>query len=89
MNEPDFLTVEDVLQIHDEQIEIYGGIRGIRDKNLLESALMMPQAGFGGEYLHAVCLKWRRLTLFTLPKINRFLTATNERRSPRVWFFWI
>ncbi len=38
MIEPDFLSVEDVLQIHDEQIEIYGGIQGIRDKNLLESA---------------------------------------------------
>jgi len=52
MIEPQFLTVEDVLLIHDEQLEAYGGIRGIRDKGLLESAVMMPQASFGGEYLH-------------------------------------
>jgi death on curing protein len=52
MIEPQFLTVEDVLLIHDEQIEAYGGIRGIRDEGLLESAVMTPQASFGGEYLH-------------------------------------
>lgn len=52
MIEPEFLNVEDVLLIHDEQIEIYVGIQGIRDKGLLESAVMMAQASFGGEYLH-------------------------------------
>ncbi len=48
MIEPDFLSVEDVKQIHGEQIEIYGGLQGIRDENLLESAVIMPQASFGG-----------------------------------------
>lgn len=52
MIEPDFLSVDDVLLIHDEQIQAYGGINGIRDKSLLESAVMVPQASFGGEYLH-------------------------------------
>ena len=52
MNEPEFLTLDDVLLIHDEQLEAYGGIQGIRDQGLLESAVMMPQASFGGEYLH-------------------------------------
>jgi prophage maintenance system killer protein len=35
MIEPQFLTVADVLTIHEEQIEAYGGIRGIRDEGLL------------------------------------------------------
>ena len=52
MTEPEFLNVADVLEIHEEQILAYGGIRGIRDNGLLESAVMMPQASFGGEYLH-------------------------------------
>jgi len=52
MIEPDFLSVDDVLLIHDEQIQTYGGIHGIRDEGLLESAVMTPQASFGGEYLH-------------------------------------
>jgi len=42
MTEPEFLTLNDVLSIHDEQLEAYGGIQGIRDKGLLESAVMMP-----------------------------------------------
>ena len=53
MIEPEFLSVADVLEIHEEQILAYGGIRGIRDNGLLESAVMMPQASFGGEYLHS------------------------------------
>jgi len=40
--------VGDVLAIHNEQIEEYCGIHGIRDKDLLESATMMAQASFGG-----------------------------------------
>ena len=50
--EPEFLTVEDVLQIHDEQLTAYGGATGIRDQGLLESAVMMPQASFSEAYLH-------------------------------------
>ncbi|MET0650274.1 MAG: type II toxin-antitoxin system death-on-curing family toxin [Pyrinomonadaceae bacterium] len=50
--EPDFLSVEDVLQIHDEQITAYGGTAGVRDQGLLESAVAMPRASFGEAYLH-------------------------------------
>ncbi len=51
-SEPEFLTVEEVLQIHDEQLAAYGGASGIRDQGLLESAVAMPQASFGEAYLH-------------------------------------
>jgi len=37
---------------HERQIARYGGSTGIRDIGLLESALAMPQASFGGTYLH-------------------------------------
>jgi death on curing protein len=50
--EPEFLNLEDVLQIHDEQLSAYGGATGIRDQGLLESAVAMPQASFGEAYLH-------------------------------------
>lgn len=46
-----FLTVNQILEVHDEQIELFGGMHGVRDKGLLESAVMMPQAAFGDEYL--------------------------------------
>ncbi len=47
-----FLYLEDVLELHEMQIESYGGATGIRDSGLLESAVMMAQASFGGEYVH-------------------------------------
>jgi len=50
--EPDFLSVEDVIQIHDEQIITYGGDAGVRDRGLLESAVAMPRATFSETYLH-------------------------------------
>jgi len=50
--EPGFLSVDDILEIHKKQLDAFGGIEGIRDAGLLESAVMTPQASFGGEYLH-------------------------------------
>ena len=49
---PDFLTLEEVLEIHDDQINRYGGASGIRDLGLLESALAQSQTIFGGAFLH-------------------------------------
>lgn len=47
-----FLTVDEVLELHLEQIELFGGSAGARDLNLLESAVAQPSQQFGGEYLH-------------------------------------
>jgi len=49
---PVFLSVEQVLRLHGELIDTYGGESGIRDLGLLQSALAMPQASFGGQQLH-------------------------------------
>ncbi len=50
--ELEFLDLEDILSIHAEQLERFGGMSGIRDSGLLDSAIAAPQASFGGEYLH-------------------------------------
>ena len=52
MREPLFLTLVEVIEIHNNQIELYGGTKGLRDINLLQSAISQPQASFGGEWLH-------------------------------------
>jgi death on curing protein len=41
-----YLTVAEVLTIHKQQIDHYGGIDGIRDSGLLESAVFRPQTGY-------------------------------------------
>ena len=47
-----FLSVDDVLAIHEDTIQHEGGHAGLREAGLLESAVMMPQQQFGGAYLH-------------------------------------
>jgi death-on-curing protein len=49
---PRFLSVDDVLILHDIAIENQGGDSSIRDQTLLESAIAMPSQQFGGKYLH-------------------------------------
>ncbi len=49
----EFITLAEVIEIHQNQITIYGGEYGIRDIHLLSSALAIPQATFDGEYLHS------------------------------------
>jgi death-on-curing protein len=41
-----YLTIGEVLQIHRELIDRYGGIHGLRDQRLLESAVFRPQIGY-------------------------------------------
>ncbi len=47
-----FLTLSEVVDIHADQIARYGGSGGIRDINLLSSAIAMPLAAFSGGYFH-------------------------------------
>jgi prophage maintenance system killer protein len=51
--EPVFLSLDEVLEIHEQQVERYGGSPGLRDAAGLESAIDTPQATFGGKFLHA------------------------------------
>ena len=48
-----FLTLDDIIESHQNQIDTYGGSHGIRDIGLLESAIAQPEASFDGQYLHA------------------------------------
>jgi death-on-curing protein len=47
-----FLTLDEVIALHADQIERYGGRAGIRDLGLLQSALGTPSATFEGRFLH-------------------------------------
>lgn len=47
-----FLTIFEVLEIHENQIKLYGGSFGVRDQGLLMAALAQPEATFDGEFLH-------------------------------------
>jgi death-on-curing protein len=50
---PDFLTVEDVELLHEEQLRLFGGLTGTRDRAALEAAVAVPAATFDDSFLHA------------------------------------
>ena len=76
--EPLFLSLDEVLEIHRQQIEIYGGPPGVRDLAALESAVAMPQATFGGEFLHPSIPAMAAAYLFHLCQDHPFIDG-NKR----------
>jgi death-on-curing protein len=53
-----FLIIDQVIEIHDTFLQLYGGLAGIRDHGLLASAVEMPRVTMFGEDLHkTICDK--------------------------------
>jgi death-on-curing protein len=75
---PVFLNLAEVLEIHRDQIERYGGQPGIRDVRLLQSAIAMPAAGFGGRYLHEDLFEMAAAYLFHIVRNHPFVDG-NKR----------
>lgn len=46
-----WVTVEDIIRLHGQIIQSTGGLDGIRDSNILESAVYAPLQTFGGQEL--------------------------------------
>lgn len=57
----DYLTLAEVLAIHADQIERYGGSAGIRDHGLLEAALFRPQTGYYTDLIEEAAALWESL----------------------------
>ncbi len=75
-----YLTVQDVLLLHSLAIDKYGGSHGLRDFGLLESAVMRPQATYGGEDLYpTVFLKGAALVHSLL--LNHQFVDGNKRTA--------
>jgi death-on-curing protein len=56
------LTVAEVLAIHDDQIALYGGLRGVRDPGQLEAALFRPQTGYYPDIVAEAAALWESLS---------------------------
>jgi death on curing protein len=77
---PVFLSLDEILIIHQQQLALYGGGGGggIRDIGLLESALAMPFQSFGGAYVHDGLFEQAAAYLFHLCKNHPFVDG-NKR----------
>ena len=57
-----YLTLDDVLGIHQDSIEAFGGSHGIRDVGGLESAAMRPQSGYYADVIAEAAALWASLS---------------------------
>ncbi|HLC07641.1 MAG TPA: type II toxin-antitoxin system death-on-curing family toxin [Candidatus Babeliales bacterium] len=73
-----FLTLEDVKLIQINQINRYGGLHGLRDENLLDSAINYPRATFDQKYLHPDIYHMASSYMYAIIKNHPFLDG-NKR----------
>ena len=57
----EYVTVAEILAIHQDQIDRYGGSSGIRDAGLLEAAIFRPQTGYYESLIEQAAALWESL----------------------------
>jgi death-on-curing protein len=75
-----FLTLGEVLSIHEEQIRLFGGPSGIRDAGLLLSAMGNVEATFDGVFLHESIFEMAAAYLYGICRNHPFLDG-NKRTA--------
>lgn len=78
--EPQFLTLEEVLAIHENRIRKYGGSSGVRDFGLLESAMGSVEATFIGQYLNETLFEMAAAYLYSICRNHPFVDG-NKRSA--------
>lgn len=73
-----FITVANVLTLHEKLLNQFGGAHGVRDMGLLESALAQPQSSFGGIFLHKNIYEMAAAYAFHIIKDHAFIDG-NKR----------
>lgn len=74
------LTVEIVREIHAESLRLFGGLDGVRDENLLLSAVLTPQSSFGGTSPYSDLIEVAAAYLFYICRNHPFLDG-NKRTA--------
>lgn len=75
-----FLSLDEVLAIHHREVEKFGGHHGLRDLNLLESAVHRSQASFMGEDLYPTIFDKAAALMHSLLMNHAFIDA-NKRTA--------
>lgn len=76
-----FLSLAEVLEIHQDQIVRYGGETGTRDLGLLQSALATPAATFGDNFLHTDIFEMAAAYLFHIVQNHPFVDGNKRVRA--------
>lgn len=76
--DPQFLTLAEVIEIHRDQIDRYGGSYGLLDQGRLSAAVAMPAATFGGQFLHTDLCEMAASYLYHIAQNHPFIDG-NKR----------
>ncbi|MBB4210791.1 type II toxin-antitoxin system death-on-curing family toxin [Rhodothalassium salexigens] len=58
----DYLTLGEVLTLHEDQVNRFGGTHGVRDWGQLQSALFRPQTGYYLDLIAEAAALWESLS---------------------------
>jgi death-on-curing protein len=75
-----FLTLDEVLSLHEEQIRLFGGSPGIRQIDLLHSAMGNVEATFGEIFLHETVFEMAAAYLYGICRNHPFVDG-NKRTA--------
>lgn len=78
MDQINFLSLQDLLFVHEDQIQRYGGSTGLRDFDLLASAVAQPQATYDNRMLHAFPFEMAAAYLYHIVQNHPFVDG-NKR----------
>jgi len=78
-----YISLEKVLEIHDQLVDEYGGLKGVLNLGLLQSALECPKAMFDKRYLHRTIFDKAAAYLFHIAKNHSFVDG-NKRTAGMV-----
>jgi death on curing protein len=87
MFQPEFLDLEDVVEIHAHELRKYGGLPGTRDQAALESALAQPPAQYGGAYLHPSIYDMAAAYLYHLSQNHPFVDGNKRVAAVAAFVF--
>lgn len=84
---PIFLPLDEIIDIHRDQIARYGGEEGIRDWGMLQSAIAIPAASFGGQFLHADMCEMAAAYLFHIVQNHPFIDGNKRVGAVAAYVF--
>jgi death-on-curing protein len=83
MSETIYITVDEVIEIHERMVESTGGSHGLRDRNRLESAVMLPQQTFDQVELYPTIIEKAAILGFAIIANHPFVDG-NKRTGQHV-----
>lgn len=82
-----FFSLDEVLAIHYQEVEKFGGSHGVRDLKLLESALQRPQSSFMGTDLYPTLFEKAAALMHSLLLNHPFVDGNKRTATVATAYF--